>query len=197
MKIARFEGPENRPGFPACRKQARDEGLETAGETMPILPILRYPDPRLRSPCRKVEVFDARLATLADDLAATMRAAPGIGITAAHVGVLERLTVIELDGPGSLRVYVNPEIEWFSPELQRHTEGSVSMPGMTDEVERSARIRLAYQDLAGDSHMEEADGLLSVCLQHEIDQLDGIFWIDRLSRLKRERLVKKYNKNKD
>ena len=164
---------------------------------MPILPLLRYPDPRLRSPCRKVEVFDARLASLAEDLAATMRAAPGIGITAAHVGVLERLTVIELDGPGSLRVYLNPEIEWFSPEMQRHTEGSISMPGVTDEVERPARIHLTYQDLVGDSHTEEADGLLSVCLQHEIDQLDGIFWIDRLSRLKRERLVKKYNKNKD
>lgn len=161
---------------------------------MAILPILRYPDPRLRLPCQKVAAFDARLAELADDLAATMRAAPGIGITAAHVGILERLTVIELDGPGSQRVYVNPEIEWFSPELQRHTEGSVSMPGVTDEVERPARIRLTYQDLSGSRQTEDADGLLSVCLQHEIDQLDGIFWIDRLSRLKRERIVKKYNK---
>lgn len=161
---------------------------------MAILPILRYPDPRLRLPCQKVEAFDTRLATLADDLAATMRAAPGIGITAAHVGILERLTVIELDGPGSQRVYVNPEIEWFSLELQRHTEGSVSMPGVTDEVERPARIRLTYQDLSGSRQTEDADGLLSVCLQHEIDQLDGIFWIDRLSRLKRERIVKKYNK---
>lgn len=164
---------------------------------MAILPILRYPDPRLRLPCKKVETFDTRLATLTDDLAATMRAAPGIGITAAHVGVLERLTVIELDGPDSRRVYVNPEIEWFSPDVQRHTEGSVSMPGVTDEVERPARIRLTYQDLSGSPHTEEADGLLSICLQHEIDQLDGIFWIDRLSRLKRERIVKKYNKTRD
>lgn len=163
---------------------------------MAILPILSYPDPRLRLPCRAVEVFDARLATLADDLAATMRAAPGIGITAAHVGILERLTVIELDGPGSLKAYVNPRIEWFSPEKQRHTEGSVSMRGVTDEVERPARIRVAYQDLSGAARTEETDGLLSVCLQHEIDQLDGIFWIDRLSRLKRERIVKKYAKGK-
>jgi peptide deformylase len=161
---------------------------------MAILPILRFPDPRLRLPCKRIETFDARLATLSDDLAATMRAAPGIGITAAHVGILERLTVIELAGPASQRVYVNPEIEWFSPELQRHAEGSVSMPGVTDEVERPARIRLTYQDLAGNSHTEEADGLLSVCLQHEVDQLDGIFWIDRLSRLKRERIVKKFRK---
>lgn len=161
---------------------------------MAILPILRYPDPRLRLPCQKVEAFDARLAALANDLAATMRAAPGIGITAAHVGILERLTVIELDGPDSQRVYVNPEIEWLSPEVQRHTEGSVSMPGVTDEVERPARIRLTYQDLSGKHHTEDADSLLSICLQHEIDQLDGIFWIDRLSRLKRDRIVKKYNK---
>jgi peptide deformylase len=161
---------------------------------MAILPLLRYPDPRLRMPCKPVEVFDARLAALAGDLAETMRAAPGIGITAAHAGIDERLTVIELDGPASQRVYVNPVIEWFSPELQRHMEGSVSMPGVTEEVERPARIRLAYRDLAGQAHTEEADGLLAVCLQHEIDQLDGIFWIDRLSRLKRERVVKKFRK---
>ena len=161
---------------------------------MAILPILRFPDPRLRLPCKKIEAFDARLAKLVEHLADTMRAAPGIGITAAHVGILERLTVIELDGPASQRIYVNPEIEWFSPERQRHTEGSVSMPGVTDEVERPARIRLTYQDIAGNSHTEDADGLLSICLQHEIDQLDGIFWIDRLSRLKRERIVKRFRK---
>jgi peptide deformylase len=161
---------------------------------MTILPIVRYPDPRLRAPCKTIELFDAQLTMLAEDLAAAMRAAPGIGITAAHVGILERLTVIELDGPGSLRVYANPVIEWFSRDLQRHTEGSVSMPGVTDEVERPARIRVTYQDLAGAAHTEEADGLLSICLQHEIDQLDGIFWIERLSRLKRERIIKKFRK---
>lgn len=161
---------------------------------MAILPILRYPDARLRAPCKTVEAFDTRLAALADDLAATMRAAPGIGITAAHVGILERLAVIELDGPLSRRVYVNPTIEWSSPQTQRHAEGSISMPGVTDEVERPARIRLVYQDLTGEAHGEEAGGLLAVCLQHEIDQLDGIFWIDRLSRLKRERIVKKFRK---
>ena len=161
---------------------------------MAILPLVRYPDARLRAPCKPVDAFDQRLAALAADLADTLRAAPGIGITAAHVGILERLTVIELDGPASLRVYVNPHVEWFSPERQRHAEGSVSMPGVTDEVERPARIRLAYQDLSGAAHTEEADGLLSVCLQQEIDQLDGIFWIGRLSRLKRERIVKKFRK---
>ena len=161
---------------------------------MAILPILRYPDPGLRAPCRAVEAFDERLATLAEDLAATMRAAPGIGITAAHVGIAERLTVIELDGPGSLRAYANPEIEWFSPELQRHTEGSVSMPGVTDEVERPARIRASWMDRYGRIHEEELEGLLATCLQHEMDHLEGILFIDHLSRLKRNMALKKLEK---
>lgn len=161
---------------------------------MAPLPILRYPDPRLKARSVEIGRFDARLATLAADLAETMRAAPGIGITAAHAGILERLVVIELDGPASTRVYVNPAIEWSSPETAQHAEGSVSMPGITDTVERPARVRVRYRDLSGGEHVEEADGLLSVCLQHEIDQLDGIFWIERLSRLKRERIVKRYRK---
>ena len=161
---------------------------------MTIRPILRFPDARLRARCAAVTRFDDTLAALAADLAETMRAAPGIGITAAHVGILERLTVIELEGPTSLRVYVNPHVEWFSPERQRHAEGSVSMPGVTDELERHAHVRVRYRDLAGNERTEEAHGLLAVCHQHEIDQLDGIFWIDRLSRLKRERIVKKFRK---
>ena len=161
---------------------------------MTLRPILRYPDARLRAPCPPVETFDAALAALTKDLAETIRAAPGIGITAAHVGVPLRLTVIELDGPASTRVYANPEILWSSAETKRHREGSVSMPGVTEEVDRPARVRIRYRDPGGAWHEEEADGLLAVCLQHEIDQLDGIFWIDRLSRLKRERLLKKYGK---
>lgn len=161
---------------------------------MAIRPIVRFPDERLRRPCVPVTVFDDTLSALAADLAETMRAAPGIGITAAHVGELPRITVIELDGPSSQRVYVNPQIEWFSDETRSHTEGSVSMPGVTEEVVRPSAIRLRYQDLSGALRTEEADGLLSVCIQHEIDQLDGIFWIDRLSRLKRERIVKKFRK---
>lgn len=161
---------------------------------MAIRPILRFPDERLRTRCAAVTRFDAALSGLADDLAETMRAAPGIGITAAHLGELLQVTVIELDGPSSTRVYVNPRIDWFSADTRRHTEGSVSMPGVTEEIERPARIGLSYQSLSGDHRTEEADGVLSVCLQHEIDQLDGIFWIDRLSRLKRERVIKKFRK---
>jgi peptide deformylase len=102
--------------------------------------------------------------------------------------------VIELEGMNGASVYVNPDVVWASPEKARHVEGSVSMPGVTDELERPARVRVRYQDLDGAPREVEAEGLLSVCLQHEIDQLDGIFWIDRLSRLKRERLIKRYDK---
>ncbi|MBP7064831.1 peptide deformylase [Ferrovibrio sp.] len=161
---------------------------------MAVRPILIFPDPRLRQMALKVMRFDADLATLAEDLLDSLRAAPGIGITAPHLGILQRLVVLELDGPGSARTYVNPEIIWASAETWRHAEGSVSMPGVTDEVERPAQIRIRYQDLTGKYHEEAAEGLLAVCHQHEIDQLDGIFWIYRLSRLKRERLVKRYDK---
>lgn len=161
---------------------------------MPIRPILRFPDPRLAMPAAAVEHFDADLAALATDLLDTMRAAPGIGITAPHIGVLQRLTVIELDPASGPKTYVNPEVVWSSVDTTAHAEGSVSMPGITDDVARPRLIRVRYQTLLGDVRQEEADGLLSICLQHEIDQLAGIFWLQRLSRLKRERAVKRFAK---
>ncbi|RAI44035.1 peptide deformylase [Rhodoplanes roseus] len=161
---------------------------------MPLRPILKFPDPLLRAPAADVEAFDDDLRTLAADLLDTMRAAPGIGITAPHVGVPLRVVVIELSFADGARTFVNPMIVWSSPEMQTHPEGSVSMPGVSEEIERPARIKVRWQDLDGLSHTGEADGLLAVCLQHEIDQLDGCFWVDRLSRLKRERVVKKYEK---
>lgn len=160
---------------------------------MAILSIVRFPDPRLRAIAEPVERFDADLQRLADDLLTTMRAAPGVGITAPHVGMLQRLVVLELS-PGEVRIYVNPKLLWSSPETARATEGSVSMPGVTEEVERFARVRVSYQDLSGAEQTEEADGFLAICHQHEIDQLDGIFWLQRLSRLKRERAVARYGK---
>jgi peptide deformylase len=159
-----------------------------------IRPIIRFPDPRLRLKAESVVAFDDELRTLAQDLTDTMRAAPGIGITAPHIGVLKRLVVIQLETDASPHFSVNPQIVWSSPELIHHVEGSVSMPGVTDEIERHARVRVRYQDLDGMEHEEEAEGLVAVCHQHEIDQLDGIFWIDRLSKLKRDRLIKKFDK---
>ncbi|MCK1286085.1 peptide deformylase [Bradyrhizobium sp. 44] len=161
---------------------------------MTIRPIVRYPDRRLTLPARPVTAFDATLRELANDLHETMRAAPGIGITAPHIGVPLRVVVLELDAREGAQTYVNPEIEWASPEMILHREGSVSMPGVNDEVQRHARLRISYQDLDGNMHSEESDSLRAVCHQHEIDQLDGMFWIQRLSRLKRERLVKKFEK---
>jgi peptide deformylase len=138
--------------------------------------------------------FGTELQSLAADLVDTMRAAPGIGITAPHIGAPLRLVVIELSASNGVRSYVNPKIVWASPDSIRHREGSVSMQGVLEEIERPARIQVRYHDLSGAERLEEADGLLAVCLQHEIDQLDGIFWIQRLSRLKRDRLLKRYEK---
>jgi peptide deformylase len=164
------------------------------GACMTIRPIVRYPDRRLAMPARPVTAFDAALRELAADLLETMRAAPGIGITAPHIGVPLRVVVLELDAREGARTYVNPEIEWASPEMILHREGSVSMPGVNDEVQRHARVRISYWDLDGNMQSEESEALRAVCHQHEIDQLDGMFWIQRLSRLKRERLVKRCEK---
>jgi peptide deformylase len=169
--------------------------LSKGSPAVPIRPILRYPHPGLKTVCAPVNSFDSALSELADDLLQTMRAAPGVGITAAHIGVFQRLTVLELD-KGDVRIYANPEISWFSDETMVHMEGSVSMPGATDEITRPKAIRFRYQDLQGNRHEEEASGFLAVCIQHEVDQLDGIFWLQRLSRLKRERLVRKWEKTK-
>jgi len=161
---------------------------------MTIRPIVRYPDRRLAMPARPVTAFDDGLRELAADLLDTMRAAPGIGITAPHIGVPLRVVVLELDARVGPQTYVNPQIEWASPEMIMHKEGSVSMPGVNDEVQRHARVRISYWDIDGNMQSEESEALRAVCHQHEIDQLDGLFWIQRLSRLKRERLVKKFEK---
>ena len=161
---------------------------------MTIRPIVRYPDPRLAIPARPVTLFDDALRDLAKDLLETMHAAPGIGITAPHIGVPLRVVVLELDANAGPRTYVNPEIEWASSETILHREGSVSMPGVNDEVQRHARVRISYQDVDGNARSEESEGLRAVCHQHEIDQLNGLFWINRLSRLKRERLIKRFEK---
>ncbi len=161
---------------------------------MPVRPIIRFPDPLLRTACAAVTAFDDDLQALVADLLDTMRAAPGVGITGPHIGVLKRVVVIELSREDGVRTYINPEILWSSPETMRHTEGSVSMPGVTEEIVRPKSIRFRYRDVAGEAHEAEAHDFLAICIQHEIDQLDGIFWLQRLSKLKRDRLVKKWEK---
>lgn len=167
------------------------EALETA---MTVHPILRYPDPLLARKCAPVLQFDERLKQLCDDLLDTMRAAPGVGITAAHIGVDQRISIIQLAPDQPIHMHINPEILSQSPQQQRFTEGSVSMPGMTEDVERAAHIHFRFHDLDGNVQTHEAEGFLATCIQHEVDQLDGIFWIKRLSRLKRDRLLKRWEK---
>jgi peptide deformylase len=161
---------------------------------MTIRPIVKFPDPRLGAIAEPVTVFDQALRDLAADLLETMHAASAIGITAPHIGVPKRLVVLELSPADGVRIYVNPQIVWAAPAFVRHPEGSVSMPGVTAEIQRPAQIQLRYQDLDGAARSEEASGLLCVCHQHEIDQLDGIFWIEKLSPLQRERTIKRYQK---
>ncbi|MBB6488706.1 peptide deformylase [Rhizobium lusitanum] len=161
---------------------------------MPVRPIIRFPSPLLQSACAPVGAFDDGLSGLAEDLLDTMRAAPGVGITGPHIGILKRIVVIELSRQDGVRTYINPQLLWSSEETMRHMEGSVSMPGITEEIVRPKAIRFSYQDVNGAMHEEQAEDFLAICIQHEIDQLDGIFWLQRLSKLKRDRLIKKWEK---
>ena len=171
---------------------------------MAILPILCIPDPLLRETSEPVETFDEGLKTLVADMFETMYEAPGIGLAAVQVGVPKRLLVIDLqdpveeDGPPvkDPRVFVNPEILEESDTLVPYKEGCLSIPDQYAEVHRPDRVRARWQDVEGASHEGEIDGLLAVCLQHEIDHLNGVLFIDHLSRLKREMLIKKLNKGR-
>lgn len=161
---------------------------------MAVREIVFFPDARLQAPAAAVTDFGEDLRALVADLADTMAAAPGIGITGPHIGVPLRVVVIRLAAGEPLRVFVNPAVTEASVDLARATEGSVSMPGVVETVERPARVSVRYQDEAGNWHTESHAGLMAVCLQHEIDQLDGRFWTARLSRLKRDRVVRRFAK---
>lgn len=163
---------------------------------MAILEILRYPDPRLHQVARPVTVFDDRLRQLVADMAETMYAAPGIGLAATQVNVHERVIVIDLsETKDRLQVFVNPKIVGSSGERKVYEEGCLSVPGIYDEVERPDRIRVEAFDAHGQPFVVDADGLLSVCLQHEIDHLDGKVFVQYLSRLKQNRIRTKLLKS--
>ncbi len=168
---------------------------------MAIRPIIEVPDPRLKLVSRPVVTFDAALAELVADLFETMYAAPGIGLAAIQVGVPLRVLVIDLQEPGddgepvrNPRVFVNPQILEASAETAVYNEGCLSVPDIYADVDRPARVRARWQDVEGGLHEAELDGLLATCLQHEIDHLDGVVFLDHLSRLKREMLLKKLAK---
>ena len=161
---------------------------------MPARSLVLYPDRRLWLKAQPVTAWNDCVPVLGADVIDTMHTVGAIGLTALHIGVLRRLVVIRLEPADEPRTYVNPEIVWSSPDRAAHTEGSVSMPGVSEEIERPSAVRVRYQDLSGAICEEEAEGFRAACVQHEIDQLDGVFWIDRLSRLKRDRLVKRFEK---
>jgi peptide deformylase len=185
---------------------------------MAILPILEVPDPRLKIVSSPIEVFDDALRTLVDDMFETMYDAPGIGLAAIQVGVPKRLLVIDLHEPDEdadaedcgdsgcghdhrpvlrkPRVFVNPQILDPSNDLASYNEGCLSVPDQYADVERPAMIRARWQDLDGNFHEEKMHGLMATCLQHEMDHLEGILFIDHLSRLKRQMVLKKLEKQR-
>ena len=161
---------------------------------MAIRPILIAPDPRLKVVSTPVEKVDAEIRKLAEDMADSMYAAEGIGLAAVQIGVAKRVIVMDLDqkdGKKDWRVFINPKITWASEEMATFEEGCLSVPEIWDDVERPARIKAEYLDLDGKKVELEADGMLATCLQHEMDHLNGVLFIDHLSRLKRSMVIKK------
>jgi peptide deformylase len=171
---------------------------------MALLPIVEVPDPRLRKISSPVETVDDEVRKLVADMFETMYAAPGIGLAAIQVGVPKRILVIDLNEPeeeggkpvSDPRVFINPEILEHSDQDVPYTEGCLSVPDQYAEVDRPDRIRARWLDLDGKVREEEISGLLATCLQHEMDHLEGILFIDHLSRLKREMILKKLAKQR-
>jgi peptide deformylase len=164
---------------------------------MAIRDILTVPDARLKQVSRPVDAVDDALRALMDDMLATMYDAPGIGLAAIQIGEPVRVVVMDLargEEPPAPRHFVNPEIVWRSEEIAPYEEGCLSVPDIFEEVERPARVRLRYLDYHGQAVEEEAEGVFAVCIQHELDHLDGVLFIDHLSRLKRDRAVSKVKK---
>lgn len=179
---------------------------------MALRPILFIPDPRLKQVAKPVAEITAETRKLVDDMFETMYDAPGIGLAAPQIGVMQRVVVIdcaqraaeealedgtveviEAEKPEPITL-INPEITWFSEETRIHEEGCLSIPEYYEEVERPDLIRIRYQTVENEVVEREAAGLLSTCMQHEVDHLDGKLFIDYLSRLKRERVTKKFQK---
>ncbi|MCB8840115.1 peptide deformylase [Aurantimonas sp. VKM B-3413] len=164
---------------------------------MTIKPLIILPDPVLRLQSKPVEKLDQAVKTLADDMLETMYDAPGIGLAAIQVGEPLRMLVIDVsqeDEDKAPRVFLNPEILSTSDDRSTYEEGCLSIPDYYAEVERPATVTVRYLGLDGQMHEETADGILATCLQHEIDHLNGVLFIDHISKLKREMVVKKFTK---
>ena len=164
---------------------------------MTIKPLIILPDPLLRQVSAPVEQVDSQIIQLADDMLETMYDAPGIGLAAIQIGVARRMLVIDVsreDEENKPIVFINPEIVKTTDELSTYEEGCLSIPDYYAEVERPAALTVNYIDRSGKQQSLEADGLLATCLQHEIDHLNGVLFIDHISRLKRDMVIKKFTK---
>ncbi len=164
---------------------------------MALREIIILPDKRLRLVSEPVKKITADVRKLVEDMFETMYDAPGVGLAAIQVGTPKRVVTIDIakkDDPKNPLVFINPEIVTVSDEKAIHEEGCLSIPEFYDDVERPAQVKVKYLDLEGQPHEVEADGLLATCLQHEIDHLNGVLFIDHLSKLKRDRVTKKYQK---
>jgi peptide deformylase len=164
---------------------------------MPVLSILRYPDPRLNTVAQAVQTVDARIQRLVDDMLQTMYAADGVGLAATQVDVHERVVVMDTsEGRDQPMVLINPEIIWGSPEMRDGEEGCLSVPTVYDKVPRHEKVRVRALGRDGQPYEFEAEGLLSVCVQHELDHLRGKVFVEYLSPLKRDRIKTKLIKNR-
>jgi peptide deformylase len=166
---------------------------------MSIRPIIEAPDPRLKAVSENVAKVDAEIRTLVDDMIESMYAADGIGLAAVQIGVPKRVLVMDIDqkdGKKNPQAFINPKILWASEELMTFEEGCLSVPEIWEDVARPAKIRAEYLDRDGKRHEMEADGLFATCLQHEMDHLNGVLFIDHLSKLKRSMALKKLQKAK-
>jgi len=164
---------------------------------MAIRDILIIPDKRLRLKSEPVKTIDKPLRALVDDMFETMYAAPGIGLAAIQIGVAQRVVTMDLakkDDPPAPQVFINPTITWASEEKASYDEGCLSIPEYYEEVERPKAVKAKYLDLDGKEREIEADGLLATCLQHEIDHINGVLFIDHISKLKRDMVMKKFKK---
>jgi peptide deformylase len=162
---------------------------------MAILNILNYPDKRLHKVAKPVAAVDARIQKLVSDMAETMYDAPGVGLAATQVDVHERVIVIDIsEHSNDLVVLINPEIVWASEDLQTYEEGCLSVPGVYDEVERAAEIKVKALNAMGEPFEFDAEGLLAVCVQHEMDHLNGKVFVEKLSMLKQMRIRTKFIK---
>ncbi|GHD34630.1 peptide deformylase [Parahalioglobus pacificus] len=162
---------------------------------MAVLEILEFPDPRLRTVAKPVKVVDNAMRALIDDMFDTMYDAPGIGLAASQIDVHQRLLVIDVSEDRSEPlVFINPQVEVLDPELGEYDEGCLSVPGFYETVNRPRRIRVNALDRNGEPFTRELEGLLAICLQHEIDHLDGKLFVDYISPLKRQRIRRKLEK---